>query len=439
MISKELKDIARWALDFALKNGASNSRVAIYTGVSTELEYRDDQVDKLQQASENSMSIELFVEGRYGTYSTNRIIKSELEPFIKKGIENTKYLAVDKYRTLPDSSRYYKGGGYDLKLCDSGFEKFQTPEKIQLMKDAVGEVLGKDERIISVASSYNDGVSSRYVITSNGFEFENEQSYYSLSADVSMKGEGDARPQAGWYDSAVNWDKLQKAGLGKTAYDRVLRKLGQQKIESGKYQMLVDNLNVGRLLSPVISALYGSSLQQKNSFLLDKLDQKVVSEKLTLLDNPHLVGARGARWCDGEGVATQKRTVFDKGVLKTYYIDTYNSNKMEVAPTIGSPSVLLFDLGTKSLDQLTANLQKGIWVTGFNGGNSNSTTGDFSFGVEGFLVENGKVVKPISEMNITGNLLTLWSNIVEIGNDERTISSWRTPSILFDDVDFSGL
>ena len=88
---------------------------------------------------------------------------------------------------------------------------------------------------------------------------------------------------------------------------------------------------------------------------------------------------------------------------------------------------------------MIANLPKGILVTGFNGGNSNHNTGDFSFGVEGFLIENGKLAKPISEMNITGNLLTLWENLLEIGNDVRLNSSWRMPSILFDDVSFSGL
>jgi len=83
-------------------------------------------------------------------------------------------------------------------------------------------------------------------------------------------------------------------------------------------------------------------------------------------------------------------------------------------------------------------MERGIWVTGFNGGNSNSTTGDFSFGIEGFLVENGKTVKPLNEMNITGNLLILWKNVLETGNDPRLTSSWRIPSILFDKVSFSG-
>ena len=78
-------------------------------------------------------------------------------------------------------------------------------------------------------------------------------------------------------------------------------------------------------------------------------------------------------------------------------------------------------------------------MTGFNGGNCNSSTGDFSYGIEGFLIERGQLTRPVAEMNVTGNMLTLWSHLAETGNDPRLSSSWRVPSLLFDDVDFSGL
>ena len=277
------------------------------------------------------------------------------------------------------------------------------------------------------------------MVASNGFEGEAASSWYSLVASLSIKGEGDARPESYWYDSSLYYDTLKKEGLGAKALERVLRKLGQRKTRSGKYAMVVDNMNASRLLSPVIDALYGSSIQQKNSFLLDKLDQKVMGAKLTLTDEPHLPKASGARYFDGEGVATRRLPVFDAGVLKTYYIDTYSANKMQMKQTISSPSILTMPLGTKDCDALVASVDKGILVTGFNGGNSNSTTGDFSYGVEGFLIEGGKLAQPVSEMNVTGNLVTLWSNLAEVGNDPRLSSSWRIPSLLFDGVDFSGL
>ena len=88
---------------------------------------------------------------------------------------------------------------------------------------------------------------------------------------------------------------------------------------------------------------------------------------------------------------------------------------------------------------MIADVANGILVTGLNGGNSNSNTGDFSYGIEGFLIENGKLTQPVNEMNVTGNFLTLWSSLAAIGNDARTDRSWLVPSLVFEGVDFSGL
>jgi PmbA protein len=439
MITQEYKDLAQWALKYALDNGCSNARVQIYTGTDNTFEYRDTQLDRLEQSSQNGMSIQLYVDGRYSSYSTNRLDKKELEKFISNGIETTRYLAKDEFRKLPDSGRLYKGNGSGLDIYDENVEKVSVDDKLALMKENVDEVYNTDERLMSVSSGYSDGTSSSYILASNGFEGETATTYFSISAETSMKGAGDARPSSYWYDSTVFWDKLQKKDIGKTAYERTLRKLGQEKIESGVFKMIVDNLSITRILSPLISALYGNAIQQKNSFLIDKLGEKIISDKITIIDDPHIKGARGARWFDGEGVATRKFNLIESGVLNMYYIDTYYGGKLGMEPTIQSPSILALKLGDKNFDQLLASLDKGIWVTGFNGGNSNSTTGDFSFGIEGFLIENGKMVKPLNEMNITGNLLTLWQNVIEVGNDPRTSSSWRIPSILFDAVNFSGI
>ena len=100
---------------------------------------------------------------------------------------------------------------------------------------------------------------------------------------------------------------------------------------------------------------------------------------------------------------------------------------MGVEPTVNSPSLLVLKPGNKDLNGLVADVQKGILVTGFNGGNCNSSSGDFSYGIEGFLIENGKLTQPVSEMNVTGNMITLWASLSAVGNDPRMSSSWRIP------------
>ena len=352
MITNENKKLAQWAMEYALKNGCQSSRVTLYNGSSSSFEIRDMKIDRLQQASENSMVVHLFVDGRYGSYSTNRLDKKELEKFIKDGISATRFLAEDKARTLPDASLYYKGGAADLRLVDPNFDSVQPDDKVALAMSVCEEIMGKDDRIISANASYSDEKDFKYMVASNGFEGEASGSSYGLVGSVSIRGEGDARPESYWYDSSLYYDELVKTGIGTKALERVLRKLGQRKVASGKYTMIVDNMNSSRLLSPVIGAIYGSSIQQKNSFLLDKIDQKVASDKMTLIDEPHLVKATGARYFDSEGVATKRLPVFEQGILKTYYIDTYSANKMGMEQTIGSPSILTMRNGDKDLDGL---------------------------------------------------------------------------------------
>ncbi|MEZ4999834.1 MAG: metallopeptidase TldD-related protein [Bacteroidales bacterium] len=120
-----------------------------------------------------------------------------------------------------------------------------------------------------------------------------------------------------------------------TGLERALNKIGQGKIESGRMPMIVENRQVGRLLGPVISALGGSAIQQKNSFLIDQLEKQVASDRLTVVDDPFIVSGRSSKLFDNEGLATRKRMVFSRGVLKTYYIDTYYGRKLNMDPTSG--------------------------------------------------------------------------------------------------------
>ena len=295
MITDNNKKLAQWAMDFALKNGCQAAKVVLYANSNTSFELRDAKMDRLQQASESGMGINVYVDGRYGNYSTNRLDKKELETFIKNGIESTRYLAPDEFRVLADPARYYTGGKPDLQMFDDKIFGINPDDKVALARAAAGEVMGKNDRIISVETSYSDGENASYRLMSNGFEGESKSTWYSVSASVAIKGEGEARPSDYWYGSSLFYDKLPKTDIGSVALERVLRKLGQKKAKSGKYTMVVDPINSGRMLSPVLSALYGSSLQQKNSFLIDKLDQKVFSDKLTVMDDPHVIGANGSR------------------------------------------------------------------------------------------------------------------------------------------------
>lgn len=438
MTKDEKYSLARWAMQHALKSGAKEASVSLSESVGSDVEIREQKIDTLKEAIQSSLNIRLYVDGKYSSLSTNRLNKKELAKFIEEGVEATRYLAEDPFRSLPDAALYYKGNGPELAVLDTSYDNIDPKTKVDLAFQVEAEAFQKDERILSVSAYYSDRFSSRILMASNGFEGETGNSSFSLNASVSVNG-GNARPSESWSERAIFFEKLKKSDIASKALGRAIKKIGSQKIKSGKFPMIVENRAVGRLLYPLLNALDGSSIQQKDSFLIDKIGQQVASPVLTLTDDPFIIGGRGSALFDREGMATTKRNVFENGVLKTYFIDTYYAKKLEMAPTSGDTTNLVFSLGDKDLDSMVASLKSGILVTGFNGGNTNGSTGDFSYGIDGFLIENGELKMPISEMNITGNMKNLWMSLAETGNDPELTSSWQTPSMLFSSVDFSGI
>jgi PmbA protein len=226
--------------------------------------------------------------------------------------------------------------------------------------------------------------------------------------------------------------------IGAGAVERTWRKNGQSKVDTGMYDMLVENRVMARLLGDLASCITGPQIYRRNSYLLDKLDQQIASDVFTVTDDPLMESGLASRLYDSDGIPSRKRVIIDAGVLETYLIDYFWSRKLKVEPTTGSMSNVIYSYGNRSLEEMVASLDRGILVTGFIGGNSNPTTGDFSYGVMGELIENGNVIQPVNEMNISGNYQELWMNLVELGNDPYTFSPNRCPSMLFREVQFAG-
>jgi len=147
----------------------------------------------------------------------------------------------------------------------------------------------------------------------------------------------------------------------------------------------------------------------------------------------------GSRLYDAEGLAARRFPVFEKGVLRNYYVDTYYGRKLGLPPTTRGASNLAWQPGESSREALVAGVREGILVTGFLGGNSNGTTGEFSHGLQGFRIRAGALAEPLSEMNVSGDHRSLWKGLVAVGNDPYPWSPMRTPTLVFEDVQVAGV
>ena len=448
MLSAEEIRIAETCLEKALAAGAGKARVTLNKSLMELFGTLNGELDKVSHCLDRSMSVCLFVDGRYGTFSTNRLIESELDDFINRSVATVRMLAEDPCRDLPDPSRTAKNAqtGRELDLYDPSYPTLTSDERLRMAMDASIFKIREADGLISEEGEYSGSIFDSLVLDSNGLRCRHTETSFEYGVEMTVKDAGGNRFSGYWWDSTPRLKDLNIKDCGETAFQRATAQIGPKGIPSGKYNMVVDSENSSKLVNPLTAALSAFSLQQKNSFLLDSLGKRMFPEWLDIWDRPLREGRTGSRLFDSEGVASKETPVIEKGVVKEYFVNTYMSNKMGIAPTIEDvmrpvlePCVApwLEKPSTMDRDGIMALVGDGVLVTGFNGGNSNSATGDFSFGVEGFLFKDGKIVHPVRETLITGNLLTLWGNLLAAGDDARACKSKLIPTLAFKDVDFS--
>lgn len=433
---KLLQKMTEYVLLSALKKGASHVRVTAVRDVSNELTVLNNSLEKIQSAVESVLHIHLFVDGRYGTCSTNTMQTGHLDNLLNQSIASIKLLAPDPFRTLLPKELQYKG----VPLHDVFSEDVKTEEKKDLLFSSTAAVQNKNPALINATAHYTDSIRWVHIADSNGLHCASEKSWFGLLTECSVLGENNTRPSDWNFIGGTNPIHISAAheSMHQTL-DRALNKRNPKKARSGIYNVVVENRVASTLLAPVIDAISGAQLQQKNSFLLNSLGQRIGSSVLTLIDDPHKTGVPAYCFFDYEGNATKKRTVIEKGILNLFYLNTYHASKMQMPCTIATPSTLLLTGGKGDVLSLTKQMQHGIIITGFNGGNCNTATGDFSYGIEGFLVENGQITTPINEMVMTGNMINLWNQLHIAGDDAQPISSRLLPSLLFENIELAGL
>jgi PmbA protein len=440
-MNKELHDLAAWAIDIAKKAGAAASRVSINRDRSVEISYREHKPENIKEASKRGLNIDMYVDGRYSSQSTSDLRKESLQKFIGEAVATTRLLAEDSFRTLPEPKYYQGRSQLDLGVNDPEYKTYTPEERHQLAQSAEESCIkAGGDKVISVTSSVQDGFSESVMLTSNGFDGYQSGTYYVVAADMTARDEGDRRPNGAYYAVTVKRKELPAAeSIGAKAAKETLDLMGAKKIKTETLPVIIRNQDVPRWMGGLLSAMYGANIQQKRSFLADKKGSKMASDKLTLIDDPLLIGGLGSQLFDGDGLASRKRVMIENGVLKEFFVNWYYSRKLGWEPTTGGPSNLIVPPGNRSVQEIMKDLGRGILITGFIGGNSNSTTGDASVGIIGKLFENGEPVQSIAEMNIADNHLKFWEKLVEVANDPHPYSSWRTPSMVFKDVVVSGV
>lgn len=554
-------EIADKSVQMALDAGASAVMVSLDKAKTEIYALLDGEIDNIRQTGDRSLTFNIYADGKYGTFSTNRFEEESLRDFLCKAVETVRMLVADPFRGLPDKKDLATDAvnGDEMGLCWYGYDSVSRDEKLEMARrvSVFGEFSApssdRNWRVVSEEVEYNNTLSDTYLTSSDGCRCRQTETSFEVSSQVTVEDNDGNKYTGLWWDYDVSPEKVLTSECGRKAVEMAVMQIAPVNADKGKYTMVVSRLVSGRLLQPVLNALSSLSVYQKSSFLVDALGKQVFSKGLNVVDMPLEKGKSGAILFETDGRACRNREIITDGVVKENFTSIYMSRKLGIPPTSSCPNrpVLLpfvseellggergvefggpelgavsggergaafcavngaelgavngggrgvergemsgsglgavscgergtelgvvnggergVELGVASGDgrgvergvvnggglgaerglkadsfvneiaqrDILDLCGSGILVTDFNGGNCNSATGDFSYGVSGFLFENGKITSPIDSMLITGNMTDLWSNLLAAGSDPVPGMSRQVPTLAFRDVTFN--
>ena len=436
---EQLLELAHRVVARCQELGADEVTAMVSRGSHVTVQRRAGQVEQATEATTRGLVVAVLNDDRYSSNSTSDLRPDALDAFLQRCVSSTEFLEADEYRRLPDAELCGRGVSAEQLDQDDPAWGERSAEARALQAEQIETLLaGRRDDVISASSYVADGRSETVQVLSNGFEGVDAGAWFAAGGDMTLD-EGDRRPESGaWYGARYLSDLPSPEAIAEEVEKRVTERLGSQAAPSGSYPMVLANRAAGRILGVLAGPMSGSALHDHRSCLEGKLGERIGSDLFTLVDDPTSPRGLGRRPWDGDALRAAPRTLVEGGILKQYNINVYYGRKLGMAPTSGGRSNWVVPPGHRPTAELLAELPKAILVTGFLGGNSNGSTGDFSFGIRGLLLEHGEVSGSLSEMNVTGSIGDIFQRLVAVGDDPWKWSSVRSPTLIFDDVQFSG-
>jgi len=415
-------------LDKAKRSGATEADIIIADGETLSVQVRLGVVDRLTKAREKHLGLRVFVGKRSASTSTSDFSADSLDQLVAETCTLAKAVVEDQVSGLPAGDQM-AAERPDLDLYDP--TRLNTEQQIELAKRVEAAAMSTDERVTNSEGGDFDSSSGRVVLgNSHGFLGEYQSSSFSMSVSpVATDPETGAMQRDSWYDVQRKFSKLDSPeAVGLEAARRTVRKLGAKRVATQRVPVVFDSETAGSLMGNLCSAVSGYLLYKGASFLAGQLDKSLAPEYVTVYDDGRVVGGLGSRPFDGEGLPTRKTTVVERGVLKSYLLDTYSGRKLGLAstgnasrsvgenPSVG-PTNFYLAPGTKTAQDIIKTVKQGLYVTDLIGFGINMVTGDYSRGAAGFWIEGGELAYPVEEITIAGNLKDMFAGIEMIGSD----------------------
>ena len=430
-----LKSKASYCLDLAKKLGATDASVTVGNSISESVSFRNRVLDESNRSDSLAISIATYIGKKRSSISSSNLLDENLKTLISKCFETTKITPEDEFNSLPDKD-LLAGEIKDLNLYDQSH--LENDKKIDYLKE-LEEVASIDKKIVNTESGFTENKSNFILANSDGFCNGYRSSSFSASCVTVAKDENSMERDYEFTSKCHLNDIIDPKNLGKIAAEQTIKKLSPKKIGSDKISIIFDKRIAKGLLSSFASAISSSAIARGTSFLKDKIDQQIFSSSINIFDKPDLVKGMGSQCFDSEGVKSEALKLVERGFLKEYLVDTYNGKKLNLRSNgrSGGSTNLYFENGQISFEELLKIHSRSLYITETIGHGTNLVTGDYSVGANGFLVENGELKYPVSEITIAGNFNDMFKSIT-LANDLDFKYSVNSPTMMIEGMTVAG-
>tara|TARA_R100001244_G_scaffold44182_16_gene40120 strand:- start:22591 stop:23937 length:1347 start_codon:yes stop_codon:yes gene_type:complete len=442
----EAQDRADALISQAKKAGADAADAIYVCDASTQVQMRLGNLEDVERSEGEEIGLRVFVGKRSATVSSSDMDPAILSALVGRALDMAKEAPEDQFAGLAPQELLLKSEAPSIEGDDG-----QDPEP-ELLRELALKAEDAARSVEGVTNSEGGGASAgRSIValaTSHGFSGAYSTSGYSLSASV-IAGAGDGMERDYAYDSVRFLEDMESAeNIGREAGERAVSRLNPVHFKSGAMPVVYDPRVGNSLLGHLVGAISGSAIARKTSFLLDALDTQVFDSALTIIDCPHRKRGLRSKAFDGEGLPTSKTKLIDSGRLTQWIMESASARQLGLQPTGhasrgvgGAPGVSVTNLhmgnGSVSKADLIKDIKQGVYITELIGMGVNPVTGDYSRGASGFLIENGEIGSPISEITIAGNLKDMFGSLVA-ANDLAYRYSVNVPTLRTDSMTVAG-
>lgn len=419
MESNMLSEIGEQLMQLAKKEGATDAIVTLSSGIEKSVSVRDGELSNSTRSESASFSLTAVIGERRGSVDSSSFSPQDLSRAAKKAVSLAKvatknpHLRLSTPREWPCAMAGLARSLSFLDACDRG-----TPPTLAELKEraCVLDAIARQQPGVSRTEGTSFGYTRNtdVLVMTNGFCGVDEYTHHDKSTGIIAERDGEMKT-AGHYHVAFHFDDLRSdEECARRAASYAVRMLGAKPIATGEMPVIFDKRVSTSLLSAFVEAIDADNVYHKSTFLLDKRLERVFRDGVMIVEEPHRSRRLGSRLYDEEGVGTTGWTLVHNGVLTMWMADIESASKLQISPTghASGTSNLLMRASKIPREAIISDISRGLLVTDIMGSDANIATGAYSVGVEGLLIENGEITRPVNKVTIAGNLLDMFRELI---------------------------